>query len=144
MTVEELEDGIMTLDEVRAWREAAITDGWSPDPIYTQESEDRAMRLTKDGWIAHASARPSRPDPFDKRRTMPAQADITVWGPDQLQIHPEVPVPYSWNRMNALLRRCAYCKTEDVETKRVGFAGRCCLKCLPAMRKKIEFPGWCD
>ena len=67
---------------------------------------------------------------------------VHIWGPDGLQI--KVPAVYSFDAVKTATRICQYCSATDVDTVRVGFAGRCCEKCLPAKRAEIETPGWCD
>jgi hypothetical protein len=45
-----------------------------------------------------------------------------IWGPDRLAI--KVPSAYDWDAIQAGTKRCQYCG--------------------PAIRAKIEAPGWCD
>ena len=71
------------------------------------------------------------------------EADVSVWGPDDLAIH-KVPDVYSWDALQAGLRTCGYCGAADVDTSRVGFAGRCCAACMPKVRPRVEFPGWAE
>jgi hypothetical protein len=126
----------MSPEQIKNWRYAAILDGWSHEPTYEgHESEEHAMRLKKDGWVAQSLNRPAK-------NRMKAIASLHIWGPDNLAI--AVVFPYDWEAMVALLRKCSYCETEDVDTQRVSFAGRCCSNCLKGQQEKQEFPGWCD
>lgn len=134
---------------VCAWRDAAIADGWDHRPTYGNESEERACRLSHpDGWSIQILTRsrgnyvpdprwPNHPAPHGK---WTYEAQVNVWGPDGM--HVPAGATYDFARMKALLRTCPECKATDVETERVGFANRCCAKCAPALRAKIETPGW--
>lgn len=126
------------LRAAEAYRDAAVADGWSKRPTYESESIDRACTLNRDGFIMQVLTR----DNSEKKRKWKHEAQISIWGPDGLAIPP--PAEYDFAKIKALTRHCMYCKTDDVDTERVGFAGRCCAKCLPDQRKKIERPGWYD
>lgn len=118
---------------VRQWRADAIAAGWAHEPTYgSSESEERAMRLHgPSGWTAQTIARPNEKG---------AQASIHVWGPDGLAV--SVPPFFDMRVLTAATRRCSRCKAENVETQRVGFAGRVCAACITDARKEVERPGW--
>lgn len=121
----------MTLVEIRKWRDAAIADGWDHAPTYApHEEEDRACRLKRDGFVVQTIT----------REELAKLASIHAWGPDDLQV--SVPDEYSMEALVKNLRRCNDCGAVDVETQRTGFAGRVCNTCLPAAKKRDEFPGW--
>lgn len=131
------------LDAVVAWRDAAITDGWSHRPTYESEAEERVCSLEKDGFKAMVLTRCPVSLPSSRHQSKWfAEAEVNVWGSDGLAIKP--PDVYDWQFIESAVSTCGYCGAHPVETERVGFAGRCCSKCLPAMRAKIEVPGWCS
>jgi hypothetical protein len=129
------------VEAAAAWREAAINDGWEVEPLYPKHEEiSSACRLTKDGFVAQILTREFS---GTEARAYRYQAEVHVWGSDRLVVD----VPYNYPGFEAIQKlqyRCNYCKTENVPTQRVNFAGRCCEACLPAQRKRTEFPGWCD
>ena len=117
------------------WREAAKQDGWSCRATYEgHESVETAFTLEREGFKAIGLARPM------KDNGMWPCGEISIWGPDRLQILP--PFPYDWEQIKAGVRRCNYCNATDVETVRISFAGRCCRACRPELAKKYERPGW--
>ena len=116
-----------------AWREAAIADGWESRPTYEHEDEMTAFRLTRDGFIIQGLARP-------EGELSVGSGELHCWGPDGLAI--EVGETYDWEAIQRAVCTCGYCGERPVKTERVGFAGRCCAKCLPEMRAKIETTGW--
>jgi len=126
----------MTLEEVYAWRKAAIADGWKAEATYQTEDISRAMKLTKDGFLVQTLTRPIETNGMRKR----SEAVLCGWGPDKLQVH--LPVPYDMEKIRKALRRCDHCRAEDVDTQRYSFAGRCCAACLPKMKAIYEKPGW--
>lgn len=122
-------------DAVVAWRDAAIADGWSVEPYFpNHEPVSSASKLRREGYIASILTR----EKVNSKWKFECQ--MSVWGPDGLAI--KVPVVYDWQKISTSQRRCNYCKAEDVETHQVGFAGRACAACLPAQRKRQEYPGW--
>jgi len=124
----QLERKVM-IESVRAWRNAAVADGWHIEPTYQHESADRAARLRHpEGFIAQVVTREK------------GLVDLHIWGPDGLAINPYQ--TYDMDRIRAGIRVCMECHAHDVDTQRVGFAGRVCINCLPAARKSHEFPGW--
>jgi len=52
-----------------------------------------------------------------------------------------VPAVYDYEAMNKGVRTCLTCGVADVDTERVGFAGRV-WKCLPERKRSVERPGW--
>ena len=132
---------VVALDYVTIFRQAAVADGWTQQPTYPgSEPIEQAASLEKDGWKMQVICRPTTMD----RRGQPIRcsASIHIWGPDDLAVN--VPRSYDWAELQDGLRTCSACKATNVETQRVGFAGRVCATCLPAQRKAIERPGWCD
>ena len=121
----------------RSYRDAAIADGWDAKPMCQHEAFERAAMLKRDGWVMHVLARP----PEGKFR---GDIDITVWGPDGLAVPVIFPRTYSMADLIRGLRYCLECGAEDVKTYRVAFANRCCAACRPALKAKLERPGWCD
>lgn len=126
-----------SVERARAWRDAAVADGWSIEPTYQTEPVERAARLSRDGFSAQIITR--TPEEGHRWRTT-YEGSVHIWGPDSLAV--KAPHPYSWERLTAGLRTCHDCGATDVETQRVGFAGRTCAACLPDARKRIETPGW--
>lgn len=118
-----------------AWREAAMADGWESRPTYQHEDELTAFRLTRDGFVVQGLARPTTGE-------FVGTGEIHCWGPDGLHI-PAGEI-YDWAELQRAVKTCGYCGAHPVWPVRVGFAGRCCPACLPAMRKAIETPGWAE
>lgn len=117
-----------------AWRAAAQADGWRSAPTYPgNEAEERAFSLTRDGFTVQGLARHATQHEV-------GSGQISCWGPDGLHI--PVGETYDWKAIQAGVTTCLNCHTENVATFRVGFAGRYCFVCLPAMRAAIETPGW--
>ena len=122
------------IEIIRDWVAAAKVDGWDVKPTYApQESEDRAAKGEKDGFIFQAIMRPgvligNKDD-----------ASLSVWGPDRLAI--TVPIPYGMDEIRRRLRMCMRCGA-DGEMDRVGFAGRYCQACQVIERPKQEYRGW--
>lgn len=131
----------LTFERVRnralcdAWREAAIADGWSIEPIYVHEPQEHAFKLTREGFVIHGLARPI-PGPND---TTPVP-QLNIWGPDGLAIEP--PLTYDGEAIKRGAETCGACGDYPVKTERVGFANRFCAKCAPSHRAAIETPGW--
>lgn len=115
------------------WKAAAEADGWEFSPTYQSEPVDHAFSGTKDGFKIQGLARPGNDE------TCPC-ASIHIWGPDGLAV--QTPLEYSMEAIRQGTRTCNYCGTEDVDTTRVGFAGRCCQSCLPTIRPQVETRGW--
>jgi hypothetical protein len=116
----------------------AEADGWSFDPTYpTNEPVEHAFRGTREGFIIQGLARPGKVD------LLPT-GDIHAWGPDGISLTP-MPIKYpGFDVFKALTRHCPECGANDVDTVRVAFANRCCRDCAPALKAKLEKPGWCD
>jgi hypothetical protein len=120
---------------IRAWIAAALADGWYIAPTYGDgEPVDSAASLSKDGFAVLVTLR-------EPTKWMPAyDVSIAAWGPDALGV--KVPDVYSMAALQAELRSCHDCGARDVETVRIGFAGRCCAECRPKLVAKHEYPGW--
>ena len=117
-----------------AWRDAAEADGWTIEPTYSSELLTRAATLKREGYVAMVLTR-DYPNGH-------IEAHVSVWGPDGLAII--AGFPYSWADVVAGASACSECGAAPVETVRVGFAGRVCKACRPAVAKVAEFPGWND
>lgn len=115
------------LDAVRAFRDAAVADGWEISPTYRSESQDRVAHLVRDGFVMMIVTR----DEYE--------ASVSIWGPDGLHIKP--PSVYDWQAIQDRVNTCNECGAKG-PTVRFSFAGRCCNTCLPGMREKYEKPGW--
>lgn len=134
---------------VVAFRDAAIADGWTHIPTYQCEPEERASRLSKDGFTMQILTRsrdnevldPSRGYHHSVHGKWKYEAQVSIWGKDGLGVSLIGPV-YDMERIKTGVRRCDSCRAEDVDTERYSFAGRCCAKCRPAMAAKYEKPGW--
>jgi hypothetical protein len=124
----------LQLARVRAWVEAAVADGWT-----RTASTGGLCDLNRGQWSALVITRVLAGFLGVSPRY---QAIIHLWGPDLLAVDPgEV---YDWARLQRGLRHCYACGAMDVPTQRVGFADRVCAACLPALKARIETPGWCD
>lgn len=122
-------------DAAVAYRTAAIADGWNCEPTYGEhEAVERAARLTREGFVIQIISREKNVGKWNY------EASVSIWGPDGLQIEP--PERYDWNQIVANLKRCNHCHKVVDTTQRYSFAGRCCDKCLPEMRRVHEYPGW--
>jgi len=123
---------------VRAYRGAAIADGWRAEPTYPQHEDlDRATSLAKDGFVMRVLARVKKPGEKWKYETR-----VSIWGPDGLAI-PAI-APYDWARIQSGVTSCEHCGATNVPTERFYFAGRACTSCLPGLRAKYERGNWTD
>lgn len=120
----------MKRNEVIAWREAALADGWTHEPIYKNEAEETAMQLDKEGFHAQVYLREN-----------PSDFCLAVWGPDRLAIEP--PVVYNFEGIKRLVNVCEKCSKEG-PTVRLAFANRVCPDCRKKFAPTYEAPGWCD
>lgn len=121
-----------------AWRDAAVADGWDVRPTYQHEDVDSAFTLERAGWKVSGLARRGA-----ENEPPLGGGEITVWAPDGLQI--KVPIVYPGiAELDRMTRWCEHCGREDVHTRRVGFAGRVCDDCHPAVQAAVETPGWND
>ena len=127
---------------VHRFREAAIADGWSAQPTYEgHETVERAARLYREGFQLQLLSRAPTGKPFENFY----HASISAWGPDGLAIETPGNGEYpGFAFFIAGTKRCAKCERGDVETVRVGFAGRYCRECAPEARKRFETPGWTE
>jgi len=127
------------LTAVSLFRDSAVADGWSIEPTYpNHESQERACRLRRDGFVMQVLTR-SRDKEWQKYAY---ETHVSAWGPDGLAL--KLTSPYTWEQFQSALNTCNYCGKTGVQTQRVGFAGRCCDKCLPSIQKKLEYPGRTD
>ena len=116
---------ITDINKVKAFRDAAVADGWSIRPTYEgNEPVEFAATLDRDGYTMQIITRPQY-----------AKASIYIWGPDGLAI--KTPAEYSWSEIAHGVEKCNYCGAYSVKTERVGFAGRACAKCAPVEKKKL-------
>lgn len=130
------------IPEIIDWRAAAIADGWELKPTYGYEDVSRAASLERDGFKAMVLTRDPAPATKHLAECRRHEYTLNIWGPDGLAI--AASYPYSWEKIQAGTLKCMDCgKTVD-KTQRVGFAGRVCAACLPAAKKRDEYPGWCD
>lgn len=135
----DVDDGARALAAVLQWRADAIASGWTWEQTYANEAPDRAMRLHgPGGWVAQTLARTVQR--FNGYGATRPTAEITVWGPDGLQV--PVPLLFDMDALTKALTTCSHCQTEGVATTRVGFAGRYCDPCAVKARPVVEAPGW--
>ena len=132
-----MKDNTQDYKDTCAFRDAAIADGWSHKPTYNSEDESRACSLEKDGWKMMIFTRT-----LSAAATCKYDASISIWAPDGLAVN--VPRIYDFQKLKDGETYCKTCGSSNVKTVRYSFAGRCCEKCLPAMRAKHEYKGWCD
>lgn len=122
---------------VDAFRLALEADGWLIEPTYGHEAVERAWRAERDGFVIGGLSRPND----DKTLGTP---QIDGWCDRGISLHP-IPLAYpGFDAIKALAHYCPECKRDGVETVRVAFANRACRDCEPALRAKLETPGWCD
>jgi hypothetical protein len=116
------------------FREDAISDGWTSRAGYTNEAMESYAHLEKDGFKMHVMARTNKESKYKY------SAQVSIWGTDGLCVH--APKVYDHDKIFIDgMKRCNNCG--DIgETFQYSFAGRCCNKCLPEMRKKHEYSGW--
>lgn len=123
---------INRLNAAKAFRDAAIADGWVPKQTYPGgEPMESAASLERDGYKLMIFTR-DKPTPNGKWKY---QAEVNLWGPDRFAIKP--PDVYDFVAITKNIRNCHYCKAADVETTRVGFAGRACTRCAPIEEAKL-------
>ena len=120
------------------WKTDAVADGWLIKPTYKIEPVESAATLERENFVAQIYTRYKESKPKEYQY----DGSVSVWGPDRLAI--DVQHPYSWKQLNDELRYCHSCNSKDVDTVRISFAGRCCKKCLPELRKTHEPSGWYD
>lgn len=127
------------IEAVRAFRDAAVADGWSIEATYGKhEPLERAAKLHRDGFVMRILTR----DNTDRGYRKKYEAEVNIWGPDGMAITP--PKEYSFAAISDGVLTCGECKKTGVKTQLVGFANRACSDCAPALRAVIEKPGWCD
>ena len=121
------------------YRSDALADGWTSEPLSKWESEELWSRLHRDGFTLQIVARLPRPQSEHSIAIKKPNGMVHAWGPDGMGI--KIGRHYSWDELRAGLTTCNECGTRG-KTYRFSFAGRCCATCLPAMKKKHEYPGW--
>jgi len=125
------------LTAAKAWRDAAVADGWTIEATYESEDVERASSLRKEGFSAMIISRDNKGEVYEY------EAMIYLWGPDRLIVQPPNIYP-GFEAIKTLTKYCSYCNNFAEKTTRVSFAGRCCLACYPEVRKRLERPGWSD
>lgn len=129
------------IERVRRFRDAAVADGWDIAPTYeNHEPAESAAKLHKVGFTMMVLSRDRREKKDDSKWDYEAQ--VSLWGPDGLAI--KAPAEYDWRLIQDGVHVCSNCGTSAEKTVQYSFAGRCCEACLPEMKKKHEYPGWCD
>lgn len=139
MAIKKFSDNNLTFDELDAWFNAAIKDGWKATEVYPgHETVDTAAYLEKDGFKVMLMRRKVL---WGNKQT---HGDINIWGPDGLFI-PPIPA-YDLEKLKKGLFFCQGCGYHAFPTSRVNFAGRACEKCQkdPEFMKKAEPRGWED
>ena len=121
------------------YREDALADGWASEPLSKWESEESWSSLRRDGFVLQIVARAPHPKTEHLMEQKNPEGGVWAWGPDGMAI--SIGSRYSWDELHAGLTTCNECRAHG-PTFRYSFAGRCCAGCLPAMRKKHEYPGW--
>lgn len=114
--------------QVREWVRSAICDRWF-HRLYSN-----VCTLEREGFKARVLMRDATGPPGF------TEYSIHAWGPDGASI--SVACPYDWAQILAEPFRCPQCNATGVDTVRVAFADRACVKCAPALRAKLETPGW--
>ncbi len=126
-----------TNEQITAWIDAAVADGWEVTPIYgDHEGIATAAKLTRDGYVVNAFRRP----PGFKGGAPRGEYNMSAWCPDRISL--TLPDVYSFDGVVAATRVCSCCKKPDVPTQRVAFANRVCADCLAKERARLETPGW--
>lgn len=127
-----------SLVELRAWRDAAIADGWKIAPTYDHEPVERACHLMREGFVVSMLLR----EPRNGERW--PVVSISAWCPKGISLDFALRTTYDWPSLIAATRTCPVCGTKDVDTVRVGFANRSCAACRPAVAAKIEVGNWTE
>lgn len=128
------------LQAVYDFIDGAVADGWSIKPTYpNSEPVNRSATLEREGYKMLAVSRDNSLKDVGKWKF---EAHISIWCPKGIAI--EVPPYYNWEAIVANTRKCSRCQKTDVDTFVVGFANRSCADCLPAEKKRLEYPGWCN
>lgn len=137
-----MKDNIDQLKSALAFKQAAVADGWSIKPTYSNhESTDTAATLNHpDGFTMQIYTRDHLP--LVPNAITRYEVDISIWGTDTLSI--EVPPVYNMQAIRDGMKKCFNCHKIVDQTFRYSFAGRCCKDCLPRMREIHEKSGWCD
>jgi len=123
----------LRIEKVAIWYQNALEDGWKEDEDKNKGSNGKWIYFgespTNTQLVGH----------IDMGRV----GNVMVWLEDGLQIA----VPTTYTSVKELVHRknmCMECLDMNVETQRVGFAGRYCNTCATELRPKIEERGWAD
>jgi hypothetical protein len=120
------------------FRNDAIRDGWSIEPTYAGESENRSCTMKRDGYTMMIITR----DSGDETNAYRYGSSVAIWGADGLGIEPSF--PYNFKTIVDGTKKCDFCHATVEKTFRVAFANRSCKDCLPAAKAKLERAGWCS
>jgi len=138
-----MKDNTSELKKAILFRESAVSDGWTIKPTYdSHESVDSAASLKHpEGFTMMILTREVDLKKYPNVKNK-FEISISIWGPDGLHI--DTPQEYNMQTIRDGMRICSNCHNVVEETVRYSFAGRCCKRCLPVMRKRYEQCGWCD
>jgi hypothetical protein len=124
-----LTDDLDHFEAAAAFKRAVLADGW-------KATDGTNEHFEKEKFVVHVLNRVNEPPGNRYAYT----ASVHIWGPDGLAIEP--PDAYDWTVILAHSRKCNYCEKTDIDTFRIGFAGRACKDCIPKLRPTHERPGW--
>ena len=139
MAIKKFSEDNLTFDELDAWFNSAVKDGWVVSEVYPgHEGVETAAYLDRDGFKVMLMRRK------EFGQSVQTYGELSIWGPDGLTI-PTTPT-YDFEAMKKAITSCPHCKAEGVKTSRINFAGRACEKCKsdPAFMAKAEPPGWAN
>jgi tRNA(Ile2) C34 agmatinyltransferase TiaS len=127
----------MNLTQVTQWREDALADRWTIEPLYhfsdgkIAKPQSTAAKMTKGDFIAQVYARKEN------------DCHVSIWRKsDGLSV--DTPEVYSMAKIEKNSHLCQYCGKSFEKTVSIGFAGRCCPACRVTHLAEVEYPGWCD
>lgn len=131
----------------QAWLDAAVADGWTATPgpwnrSGAMRADDRSMKLTRDDfvvWLVDREVGLSGKEKHEEWRR--------AWAANGQHALPEPPEHYDFEWFTTAKGECSRChETGDpARLKPLGFAERICSTCdTPALRREVEYPGWCD
>lgn len=123
----------MNSEQVKAWFENAVKDGWKATPTYKNEPIEQASNLDKDGWHALLINRPT-------------DHSIHVWAPQGYAVH-LMAEEYNMEDLIIESETCERCRKHSSEVgpmEVVAFANRMCHEChqSPETRQKFYYRGW--
>lgn len=130
---------------VNLYVKAMLNDGWKWRRLYNSPgvrdtSKLGDIELVRAGFLVLVLRRPV--PPAQSKSKALGTLSIDGWGPDKLQI--EIPKSYSMEAFRRAVQTCNSCGRRVKEIYRFFFAGRACKKCLPALKKEFEKPGWSE